>query len=401
MVLQETLAIASMWTRGNGDDVRAAITRGLDIAHRLGETAHRLRLMVGLHIFLLRVGDFRGSLTVAEELNSAARTTADVSYMVMADWMRGSSRHFVGDQRAAQRYFQKGFGRAGPRNLQLFGLDYRVRALVTYARVLWLAGCPDRAMAVAQEAIGEAAVSGRSLDVCFSLLYTSSVFLWCGDWSAAEGALEKLMQHTNWHALPSFHATGLALKGELLVHLGQADQGTALLRTALKTMRAERQVLLVARAACALADGLMRSGQLDEALAVIADAITEMQSGKEALELPELLRVQADVLLLMPDAGESQAEDCLMRSLECARRQHASGWELRTATSLARLRVNQGRHEEAHQILFGVYRSFTEGFETRDLKAAEQLLKDVGWTDDPPSPRGPSRRRGPPFHDLR
>jgi predicted ATPase len=377
MALQETLAIASMWTRGNGEDVRAAIARGLDIATRLGETAHRLRMMVGLHIFLVRAGEFRRSLAVAEELNAAARTTADASYMVMADWMRGSSRHFIGNQRAAQRHFEKGFGRAGPHNLPLFGLDYRVRALATYARVLWLTGFPDRAMAIAREAIGEATVSGRSLDRCFSLLYTSAVFLWCGDWSAAGAALDKLTQHPNWHALQSFHAAGLALKGELLVHLGEAGQGTAFLRTAVKAMRAERNVVLVTRAACALAEGLMKSGQLDEALAVTTDANTPMQAGNEALELPELLRIQADILLLISDASESRAEDCLVRSLDYARRQHASAWELRTATSLARLRSSQGRHQEAHQVLHGVRRTFTEGFETRDLKAADELLKEV------------------------
>ena len=121
----------------------------------------------------------------------------------------------------------------------------------------------------------------------------------------------------------------------------------------------------------------MKSGQLDEALAVTTDAITPMQAGNEALELPELLRIQAEILLLISDASESRAEDCLVRSLDCARQQHASAWELRTATSLARLRSSQGRHQEAHQVLLGVCRTFTEGFETRDLKAADELLKEV------------------------
>ena len=66
-----------------------------------------------------------------------------------------------------------------------------------------------------------------------------------------------------------------------------------------------------------------------------------------------------------------------MRSLECARRQHASAWQLRTATSLARLRVTQGRHEAAHELLSGVYRSFNEGFETPDLKTAEGLMIEL------------------------
>jgi tetratricopeptide (TPR) repeat protein len=392
MVLQEMLATAAIWT-GPGDTVRSAIARALDIAQRLGETSARLRLMVGHHIYLVRAGDYRASLAVAKEMSSAAETSADVSYTIVADWVQASSQHFLGHQRVAERHFERGFGRVGPRNLQLFGLDYRVRALVPYARSLWLTGRPDRAMAVAREAIGEAAASGHSVDVCFSLLYATPVFLWCGDWSAASDALGKLMQHTNWQALLSFHASGLALHGELLAQLGQIDRGTAMLRDALKTMKAERQVILLKRAACEFADALMRSGRLDEASAVIADAIAATQNEEEALEWPELLRLQADLLLLMPNKDESQAEDCLVRSLACARRQHASAWELRTATSFARLRMSQGRVEDAHEILTGVYRSFTEGFDTRDLQAAEQLLNELDGFNGPAakSPRTPSR----------
>jgi predicted ATPase/DNA-binding winged helix-turn-helix (wHTH) protein len=390
MVLQETLATAAMWTGGAGDTVRSAIGRALDIAQRLGATSDRLRLMVGQHILLVRAGDYRASLAVAHDLSAAAQTAADAAYPIVADWVQASSQHFLGDQQAAERGFERGFGRAGPRNVPLFGLDYRVRALVPYARALWLAGRADRAMAAAREAISEAAAFGQSVDVCFSLVYATPVFLWCGDWSAAEDALGKVMQHPNWPPLLSFHSSGLALHGELLVRRRQIDRGTAMLRDALKAMKAERQLILLKRAACELADALMRSGQLDEAAAVIADAIADTQDGQEPLEWPELLRLQADVLLSLPGKSEAQAEDCLVRSLACARRPHASAWVLRTTMSFARLRMRQGRREEAHEMLAGAYRSFTEGFGTRDLQAAEQLLNELKGSAAKP-PGAPSR----------
>jgi predicted ATPase len=156
-----------------------------------------------------------------------------------------------------------------------------------------------------------------------------------------------------------------------------------MLRDALKALKAERQVILLKRAACEFADALMRSGRLDEAFAVISDAIAATPEGEEALEWPELLRLQAALLLLMPDKDESLAEDRLVRSLACARRQNAAAWELRTATSFARLRMSQGRLEEAREILATVYRSFTEGFGTRDLQAAEQLLNELDGINGP------------------
>ena len=100
--------------------------------------------------------------------------------MILSDWMLGSSEHFMGNQAAAREHFERGFARSGPRNMQFFGLDYRVRALVTFARVQWLNGLPDRALDTAREAIREAARASKPLNVCFALLYTAPVFLWCG-----------------------------------------------------------------------------------------------------------------------------------------------------------------------------------------------------------------------------
>ncbi|HEY0341219.1 MAG TPA: hypothetical protein VGC34_10465, partial [Steroidobacteraceae bacterium] len=337
LVLQEAFAIAAAWARGNGDEVRTALTRGLDLAAELGEGACRLRLLVGMHVFLLRSGDFRGSLGVAEELQTAAQNAADLSYLMLSDWLRGSSEHFTGNQAAAREFFERGFARTGPRSMQLFGLDYRVRALVTFARVLWLSGFPDRAREMAREAIGEAAQGGKPLNVCFALLYTASVFLWCGDLDGAREGLEKLMAHPNWRALPSLHATCLGLKGELLIRLGDFAGGVAMLRDALGAMRTERQSILVARAAYVLAEALAARGEFAEAQTHIDDAISKAMDNGEGLELPELLRVKGAILLSMPEPAASEAEEYLLRSLECARRQSARSWEVRAATTLARI----------------------------------------------------------------
>jgi predicted ATPase len=294
--------------------------------------------------------------------------------------MRGSSEHFIGNQTAARDHFQKGFARAGPRNMQLFGLDYRVRALVTFARVLWLSGSPDRALEIAREAIREAARESKPLNICYALLYTAPVFLWCGQLDSARDGLEQLMAHPNWHALPSLRATGLAMKGELLIDLGDIERGTALLSEALELLRADRQSVLVARAACGLARGLAASGQLGEARSVISEAIANALHNREVLQLPELLRIKATILLSTPGLHSADAEDCLLQSLDCARQQSAKSWELRTALTLARVRAGQGNREQARQLLAPLYEQFTEGFETGDLRAAREFLLSLAET---------------------
>ena len=377
MVLQEARAMSATWTRGNSDDVRAAIARGLEIARKRAEPSSILRLLVGQHMFLFRIGDFRSSRSVAEELGTVAPSHSDESYATIADWLRGSSEHFIGNQSAARRHFEAGFSHAGPRNVELFGLDCRIRALVPFARVLWLTGSPDRATETARQAISEAARLSKPLNVCFSLLYTAPVFVWCGDYAAANDVLEQLMAHPNWRALPSLHATALALQGELLLRLGEVEQGIALLTPALQATRSDRQNILRARAACALAEALAAVGRLDEARSVVDEAIAEIPAGEEPLNLPELLRVKSSILLAMPKPDEAEAETCLASSLACARRQSAVSWELRTAMALARFRAQRGSSEQARQLLSAVYDRFTEGHETADLLAAKQLLVEL------------------------
>src|SRR5216683_41593 len=102
MILQEALALSSMFAKGNGEEVRAAIERGIALAETFEDRDHQLQLLAGLNIFLTRIGDFRGALTVAERGVVVARATKNMAGLVMTDWMLGVSQHLVGNQAEAQ-----------------------------------------------------------------------------------------------------------------------------------------------------------------------------------------------------------------------------------------------------------------------------------------------------------
>jgi len=377
MVLQEARAISSSWAHGNADNVFGAITRGLELAERLDEDACRVRLLVGLHIFMLRFGDFRRSIEVVDAFDAATQSSKDATHAVLSHWMRASSQHFTVDQAAALQTFERGFALHGVRNIQLFGLDYRVRAMVTFARVLWLSGFPDRAANLAREAIDEAAGMSKPLNVCFSLLYTAPVFLWCGDYDAAREVLDKLVAHPNWRALPSLHATERSLRGELLLRLGETERGASLVAFALRSMQDERQNILAARTAYVMAQSLASVGKSEEALSTVREAIARVESGGEALELAELLRIEATILLSMPEPDAPAAQARLAQSLACARKQRAPAWELRSAITMAQFLAQQQHREDARKLLADVYSQFTEGFATRDLQAASSMLAEL------------------------
>jgi ATP/maltotriose-dependent transcriptional regulator MalT len=380
MILEEALALSSMFTNGNGDEVRAAIERGLALAETFEDRDHQLQLLAGLNIFLTRIGDFRGSLTVAERGIAVARAAKNTAGLVMTDWMLGVSHHLVGNQAAAQRHCEGGMANAvelGQFSANFFGYDHRIRALVALARALWLRGFSEQALRTALQAIDEAERRDHPVSVCISLIYAAPVFIWRGDLGRAANSVERLIAYAGRYSLAPYRAVGLALRGELAVTRNEAGAGLILLRDALEVLHTEQHNILATVFESALAEGLRKTGQFDEALITINGAIARAGSCGGTFDMAELLRIKGQILAAMPRSDQTSAADCLMQSLTVAREQSALGWELRSATALARLLSENGQRVQARDTLAPVYDRFTEGFETADLRAARRLIHDL------------------------
>jgi predicted ATPase len=127
----------------------------------------------------------------------------------------------------------------------------------------------------------------------------------------------------------------------------------------------------------ALAEGLRKGGQMEEALVTINQTIGLATDRGSTFDVAELLRVKAQILAAMPQYGREMAIDCLTESLAVAKAQSALALELRSTTDLARLLTEIGRQDQARHDLALAYGRFTEGFETADLKIARRLLEEL------------------------
>jgi predicted ATPase/DNA-binding winged helix-turn-helix (wHTH) protein len=381
MILLRALALSSMFTKGNTDEVRAAIERGLSLAENLNDRTHQLDLLAGLNIFLTRIGDFHGALAVAARANAVAQASNNAAGLVATEWMLGVSHHLAGNQSAAQRHCERGIIQAvelGAFNPKFFGFDHRIRALVALACALWLRGHAGHALRTAQQTIDEAAARGQPVSVCISLIYGALVFLWTGDLDHAASLVDRLIECAELHALAPYRAVGVGLKGAIAVARGQAEVGLELLREAL-ALHSEQHNILLTVFAGALTQGLLKTGQVDEALLTISGAIGRAVGFGTNFHIAELLRLKAEVLAAAPQKDGAAVGDCLRESLRFAREQSALAYELRSATTLARLLSESGRQEEAKNILDPVYSRFTEGVDTRDLQLARGILGDMKW----------------------
>ena len=126
-----------------------------------------------------------------------------------------------------------------------------------------------------------------------------------------------------------------------------------------------------------LAEALALAGKMQEALAALDDALaTAAVSGARGWDA-EIHRLRGELTARLPHPDPAKAEDSFRTALAIAREQGTRGYELRAATSLARLWHEQGRRDEARDLLAPLYASFTEGFDTADLKDAAKLLAEL------------------------
>jgi ATP/maltotriose-dependent transcriptional regulator MalT len=377
--LQEALAISSMWTRGVSREVRAAIDRGLELSRTLRDDRRYIRFLVGLNILLVRLGDFRGALSAAKRSAQAAHRSGGAAEKVVSEWMLGASHHFAGNLKAALRHCERGFkleADTAPVPMNLFGFDQRVRARVALARSLSLLGKADQGHKTARQAIREAEGRGP-ISHCIALLYCIPVFLWRGAFEEAAELIELAVSTARKYSLTPYHALGLALKGELMIGNGDAPSGVDILREALGDLKRHHHHIVVPTMMCAMAEGLVRSGHPDEALALITEGLEHAEQIKEIFWMPDLLRVHGEVLLASARPDYSAAEKSLLYSIDSARKQFALSWELKAAIPLARIWRRHGRREAARAILDEIHRRFKEGFGTRDLIAARRLLDEL------------------------
>ena len=198
-----------------------------------------------------------------------------------------------------------------------------------------------------------------------------------GELEIAERAIARLKDHAQSHGLSAYHANGLCFEGQLAAKRGDATAAERLLRTGLKNLQQTQSETLYTVFLTGLAEVLMTSAQLDEAFATADEALKRTEYSNALWWMPEAIRIKGEVLLSC-NSDSNQAEHHFRRSLDLAHRQGALSWELRAATSLARLLRDQGRSAKALALLHPVYDRFTEGFDTADLKAAEALLDALG-----------------------
>jgi predicted ATPase/DNA-binding winged helix-turn-helix (wHTH) protein len=377
MQLHAALAASLMFTRGAVSEIGAAGTRALEIAESLGNAEYQLRSLWGLWVFHISGGQHCVALTLAQKFYTLATKQSDPSDRLIGEQMIGTSQHYMGDLLSARRHIERVLAHdvtpAQKSHIVRFEVDQGVTARVYLARILWLQGLPDQAMRTAESSVAEARATNHAMSLGLALaLAACPIALWVGDLAAAEHYVEMLLDHSTRHGLARWRAFGRAYQGVLVIQRGDLGSGLRLLRAAAERAAGSTPRFFTFLMAAAFG----RAGQIADGVAAIEEAIERSEGTEERWAIAELLRIKGELFLLQGAPGAAvAAEGHFRQALDWARRQAALSWELRAATSLARLLSDHGRTQEAHRLLAPIYDRFTEGFATADLRAAEALIR--------------------------
>ena len=381
MRLFTALGGALLYTKGAGPEMAEAWAKVLAIAEKTGDVDYQLRALWGLWVVKINSGEYRAALAFARKFSDVAVTSADVADPLIGDRITGFSLYFLGDQAGARLHTERMLARyVAPKNrlhIIRYQFDQRVMAHITLAAILWLQGFADQAMRLAESTVDEAAALDHPISLTYTLAQTACPVALCtGNLPAAEQFVKLLLDRAARHTKDLWTPWGLCFQGVLLIKQGDLSGGVKVLEAALAELPENAFHMRYIPFLGELADGLGRAGEAAKGLAVIDKAIAQSDRTEERWCVAELLRIKGAIVL----AGRQDvvaAEECFHASLDWARRQNALAWELRTATSLAKLRNDQGRTAEAVELLSPIYNQFTEGFETADLRTAKSLLGDL------------------------
>jgi class 3 adenylate cyclase/predicted ATPase len=376
---QITLGQALMAAKGlAAPEPGEAFARARHLAESLVRPQQLGTVLTGQWIFTLVRAELDQAEYFADEVRHLGEARDDAMWQCFGSSFSGMTRHFTGKFVEARTYLEKARSLWDPtfRRFSASPDDVYVQLLLCLSRTLLYLGYVDQSRLLRDEALAEARrISPYNL--VFALCHA-----WYGDW-ASEGAecartmlhsADKVLATSAEQGFPIWSAVGNIVRGWCLGSVGRAE-GIPLVRRGIDDLNATGCNILIPFFLTVLAEVYGTAGQPQEGLKQLVEAAKLVETTRERWAEAEMHRLRGTLLLSINE--HAHAENSFRQAIALAQQQSANFWELRSATSLARLWRDQGKRDEARELLAPVYGWFTEGFDTIDLKEAKALLEEL------------------------
>jgi predicted ATPase len=356
-----------------------AYTRARRLWEQLGSPVEFLGVPFGLSLHHVFRGELDLALRLDEDLLRLSRQRNDSAGLVLGHYSTGRDLMFAGRLALSRSHLEAAPALYDPLAhcslVHQAGTHPQLVSRSVLGFVLFGLGYPDQALTQSSAAIAEARRLAHPPSLAVNLSIGARLLSLVGDNPALDERADQLVEVATEQGFPHWRGEGTIFRGWVKVRNGDVAEGISLLRSGTGIYRATGAEMFMPHYIALLARASEIAGQVEEALALLEEALQIAERTGERWFEAELNRHKGQLQLRQ---GQTKAaEELYRKALSIAAEQEAKLWELRAAVSVARLWGEQGRRPEARDLLAPVYRWFTEGFDTPDLKDAKAVLDEL------------------------
>jgi predicted ATPase len=362
-------------------EVRETYTSAQQLCQHLDDPHQLFSVLRGLwHYYHVRA-EYQTAHALGERLLDIAQQAQDAAMLLAVHRALGATLSQLGAVAAAHTHYAQGMALYDSQQHRVYVFRYGEDAGVVChsfaAWTLWYLGYADQGRAQNDEAVLLAQQIDHPFSLCVVLSNAAIFHQYRREVRVAQERAEAAIRLATEQEFPVWKARNALLRGWALAYQGRAQEGVEQLTQGLVAFRAAGSEILRPYSLALLAEAYRTTGQLEEGFAMLAEALALVDTTGERWYEPELYRLKGALLLQQSLDNQAEVESCFAQAIAIAQTQQAKSFELRAATSLARLWQQQGKRQEAHELLAPVYNWFTEGFDTADLIDAKALLDEL------------------------
>jgi class 3 adenylate cyclase/predicted ATPase len=362
-------------------EVGETYTQARQLCAHLEDPHQLFPVLRGLWNYYLIRAELQTAHALSEQLLDFAQQAQNPMMLVVARGALGTTLFILGAVATAHTHLTQGIALYDPQQYRASAFlsthDVGVTCHSFSAWTLWYLGYPDQGLAQSQHAVTLAQQMAHPFSLDFALGCAAIVHQFCREVRCTQERAEATMTLAKEQGFPFWMAVGSLLRGWALAQQGQAQEGIEQIHQGMMAWGTTGAEITRPYYLVLLAEAYGITGQPEAGLTILTEALTLMDTTGERVWEPELYRLKGELLLQCSSNNHTEAETCFHHAIAIAQNQQAKSWELRAATSLARLWQQQGKRQEAHDLLASVYNWFTEGFDTVDLKDAKALLDEL------------------------
>ncbi len=380
LALQVALGVPLRAAKGFADpQVGHAYTRARELCREDSETVELFSILRGLWEFHELRGEYQAGLDLARQLLTLAERGANRADLLVAHEVMGDTQLWIGDFGATRMHMDHAFTLYDPRqhdaHVFRYGYDLGVACLCFGAWALWFLGYPGEAMRRAEAGVTLARKLGHPFTFAFALLFLAQLHSYRHEADSTRELTAEVMAISAKQNFPMLLNQAAIIQGWALADQGHAVEAITQIRQGMLEWKAMGQELERSHFLGLLAEAYRRADRPDEGLEILTEALSVADRIGEGFWEAELYRLRGELLLdTGSPSGSVAAEESFQKAIAVARARSSKALELRAVTSLARLWRQQGRNEDACQVLAEIQRWFTEGLDTPDLSEARTLL---------------------------